>query len=271
MTRPTNVLWIGGRSGAGKSTVARLLARRHGLRWYSCDTKTWEHLDRAVAAGDPAAVEWARLTPLQRSELPTVDKLRLTLDRTSMVLADVAGLLDRPAVIAEGTNVLPSMVPDGSCAVWLTAEPTIRAERTRQRGWGGAGGEIDLIRARELQAEIDTARATVIDTTHHTGVLDTVTMIETTAASWFASRPTATSTAERRSLIREGNVAVVRQYRGGRARAGNTDTTGPVRSYDCECAADGCVALVQRALESFPDPFTSAAAPILAPEHRTAT
>jgi adenylate kinase family enzyme len=41
------VLWIGGPPGAGKSTVARHLARRRGLRWYQADTHTWTHRDRA--------------------------------------------------------------------------------------------------------------------------------------------------------------------------------------------------------------------------------
>jgi adenylylsulfate kinase-like enzyme len=38
-----HVLWIGGAPGSGKTTIATRLARRHGLRLYSADTKTWEH------------------------------------------------------------------------------------------------------------------------------------------------------------------------------------------------------------------------------------
>ena len=46
-----HTFWIGGPSGAGKSTIARQLVRRWGLRLYACDTRTWEHRDRAIAAG----------------------------------------------------------------------------------------------------------------------------------------------------------------------------------------------------------------------------
>lgn len=50
-----HVLWIGGPPASGKTTVATSLARTHGLRLYSADTRTWSHRDRALAAADPAA------------------------------------------------------------------------------------------------------------------------------------------------------------------------------------------------------------------------
>lgn len=135
MTALQDVLWIGGSSGAGKSTVARLLARRHGLRWYSCDTRTWQHRARAIAASDPLAIEWEQLTPQQRSQLSTADALRLTLDRSNMVLDDIVALPDMPAVVAEGTNITPGTVPDGGLAIWLMAQSATRARRNLQRGW----------------------------------------------------------------------------------------------------------------------------------------
>ena len=64
-----HVVWIGGAPGSGKTTVARRLARRHGLRLYSADTRTWEHRDRALAAGHAAARCWESLSPAQRWEV----------------------------------------------------------------------------------------------------------------------------------------------------------------------------------------------------------
>jgi hypothetical protein len=33
----------------GKTAVAARIARKHGLRWYGTDTRTWQHRDRALA------------------------------------------------------------------------------------------------------------------------------------------------------------------------------------------------------------------------------
>jgi hypothetical protein len=61
-----HVLWIGGPPGTGKTAVATRIARRHGLRWYGADTRTWEHRDRALGAGNAAARRWEAMTPLLR-------------------------------------------------------------------------------------------------------------------------------------------------------------------------------------------------------------
>ena len=61
-----HVLWIGGPPGAGKSSVATRIARRYGLRWYNADTRTWQHRDRALRAGNAAARRWEAMTPKQR-------------------------------------------------------------------------------------------------------------------------------------------------------------------------------------------------------------
>jgi cytidylate kinase len=50
-----HTLWIGGAPASGKTTVATRIARRHGLRLYSADTRTREHRDpRARWAGHGA-------------------------------------------------------------------------------------------------------------------------------------------------------------------------------------------------------------------------
>jgi adenylylsulfate kinase-like enzyme len=45
-SRLRHVYWIGGASGSGKSTIARRLADRHGLRLYSTDEVMGDHAHR---------------------------------------------------------------------------------------------------------------------------------------------------------------------------------------------------------------------------------
>ena len=84
-------------------------------------------------------------------------------------------------------------------------------------------------------------------------------------------QPTATTTEQRRALIRAGNAAIVGQYRAGLARPWSTgDPAEVVRAYDCECARPGCVALVELPLTAFPEPYAHRSPALLAPGHRRA-
>lgn len=63
---PVHVIWIGGATGAGTTTVARRLAQRWGPRIYSADNWTWEHRDKTLAAGVEGAIRFEALTPAGR-------------------------------------------------------------------------------------------------------------------------------------------------------------------------------------------------------------
>ncbi|MBA3747942.1 MAG: hypothetical protein H0W96_10700 [Solirubrobacterales bacterium] len=121
-----HVLWIGGAPGSGKSTVAKLLARRHGLRLYAADTQTWAHRDRALAAGNAAAQRWESLTPAERTRCSTpAELLAMSLhhERGSMVVDDLRALPQSPQIVAEGSTLPAWAVARGiaarSQAVWL--------------------------------------------------------------------------------------------------------------------------------------------------------
>jgi hypothetical protein len=101
----SNVLWIGGQAGAGKTTAARHLARRHGLRRYSSDTQTWVHRDRALAAG---------------VELPARGPGAEYYDRKPMIIDDLRSLPVAPLIVAEGGQISPAMAKPERQAVWLT-------------------------------------------------------------------------------------------------------------------------------------------------------
>ena len=78
--------------------MASRLARRHGLRLYSADTRTWDHVERLIAAGSETALRWTTTRPPR-------DRFALHYERAPLVLEDLARLPDHPPVIAEGTVV----------------------------------------------------------------------------------------------------------------------------------------------------------------------
>jgi hypothetical protein len=64
--RLRHVYWIGGRSGAGKSTIARRLAERHRLRLYSTDAAMADHAGRVTPAECPLLSAFAAMDMDQR-------------------------------------------------------------------------------------------------------------------------------------------------------------------------------------------------------------
>jgi hypothetical protein len=231
------VLWIGGLSGAGKSTVARQLARRWGVRLYACDTRTWEHRDRAIAAGVEAAVRWEALTPAERDALPTAEyrPLEVIAERQQMIVDDLATFPRAPLVLAEGT-LLPAHAADPARSVWLV--PT-REFQARHR--------IDPERRtdpRDVVVAAANARGIPIVTVDGSrSIAELTDDIESRLREVLTAGPTATTIDERRVLLREANLDVVRQIRMGCARPWATvDAETQVRTFTCECGHADCTA-----------------------------
>ena len=254
-----HVLWIGGPPGVGKTTVAGILARRHGLRLYSADTRTWEHRDRALAAGDAAAQRWESLTPAERRDQPDADLLAQSLfsERGAMVVTDLAGFPASPLIVAEGTVIRPADVPQGAAAVWLMSN--IETVRRRIGDRDGQGNRLYELLVDVIAADVAAARAPTIEAT---GLAETVAAVEEFFAAELARGPLAADAAERRELLRQANLDVVEQVRGFYARPWAVgDPEAVVRGFICECGATTCEAFVQASVGSV------AVAPAIAAGH----
>lgn len=150
--RLRDVYWIGGGSGAGKSTVARGLADQYGLRRYATDDVMADHGRRMSSPGSPFLAEFAAMDMDERwvSRPPQVmletfhwfrgegfgliveDLLRLVDPASGPVprVGPDAGAGSGPRVIAEGFRLLPRLVrpllADPRHAVWLLPTPDFR-------------------------------------------------------------------------------------------------------------------------------------------------
>jgi hypothetical protein len=227
-----HVLWIGGPTGAGKTTVARRLVQRWGLRLYSADTRTWVHRDRALAAGVDAAI-WFESTPSAERATASLEQRRTLLlrdERAPMVLDDVLSLPTAPLVVAEGDVIAPNLV-DPARAVWL--DPVVSFQlRHRSAAWVEIGSPVDEARAFGIPTvAVDGMRS----------VHDVVQEVEDLFAELLHSGPHASSTDERRALLRGANLDIVDQIRTGCARPWATaEPDTQVRSFVCECGDDSC-------------------------------
>jgi len=242
LTDPSHVLWIGGAPGTGKTTVATIVMRCHGLRLYSADTRTWIHRDRAIRAGNAAAIRWESISRDERLSAPDDELIAMSLhhERGAMVLADIADLPDSPLVLAEGSVIRPAELRAGASAIWLVNPADEQARRLRERD--GDSNRLYELLHREIGAEVAAAGARVVEARD---IETTVAAVDRAFAPLLARGPVAASVAERRALVREANLAIVDQVRGYYARPwASGDPEAVVRSFVCECADRACVALV---------------------------
>jgi len=260
-----HVLWIGGAPVSGKTTVATRLARRHGLRWYGADTRTWEHRDRAIRAGSARALRWEEMTPSERWETATpAEMLELSLhrERGPMVVEDLEALPRSPLVVADGTTLPAAAVPDRSRAAWLIPTPEFQRRLFDERRLERGPRELYRLLAETIEREARESGLPILVVDGALTVDATVEAVDQAFAAAIAEGPRAETAWERRALIREANTAIMGQVRAGQARPwAEGDAERVVRTFLCECGDPSCTATVDVTVG------VAASAPILAPRH----
>ncbi len=191
------IVAIDGPAGAGKSSVARLLAHRLDFRYLDTGAMyralAWLALDEGVALEDGAA-----LTTLARANPVAIGDA----DRVTVAGHDVTSAIREPRidaavpvvarhpgvrevmrerqralghegdVVIEGRDIGVVVAPDAAVKVWLVADPAVRARR-RHAERAGADAETlaTALRERDERDAVDTHRAAdavEIDTTELT-------------------------------------------------------------------------------------------------------
>ena len=265
-----HILWIGGPPGTGKTTIATGIARRHGLRWYGADTRTWEHRDRALRAGNQAARRWEAMTPQQRWEQSTpAEMLDMSLhaERGPMVVDDLRALPDSPLVVAEGSTLPAQAVSSGiavcSRAVWLLPTDEFQRALLGARGTPPGPTALYLLLTKRIAGEANEHGAPTLILDGSLDLEATIAAVEELFVEALTEGPHAETRAERRVLLREANEAIVAQVRGYYARPwAQGDAQSVVREFFCECGSTACQAGVH-----VPVAAVNAGA-VLAPGHR---
>jgi 2-phosphoglycerate kinase len=142
-SRLRHVYWVGGGSGAGKSTIARRLATKHGLRLYSTDDAMADHGRRYSPDDCPFLTEFKKMSMDER----WVDRSPQTMLETfhwfrgegfGLIVEDLLELPPDEGVIVEGFRLLPQLVKpllhDSSHGVWLIPTPEFRLAAFESRG-----------------------------------------------------------------------------------------------------------------------------------------
>lgn len=141
--RLRHVRWIGGGSGAGKSTVARRLTARHGLRLLATDELMADHGRRSDPADSPYLSEFAVMDMDERWVRRSPDTMLETFhwhrgEGFGLIVEDLLALPAEPGVIVEGFRLLPHLVKPllarTGQAVWLLPTPGFRLAAFGSRG-----------------------------------------------------------------------------------------------------------------------------------------
>ncbi len=145
--RLRHIRWLGGGSGAGKSTVARLLAEKHGLRLSSTDDMQSAHTARSTPADHPLLHAFLALTMDERWVKRTPEEMFRTFhgfhgEGFELLLEDLLDLPTDLPILVEGYKLLPRLVAPllsrPEQAVWLIPTPEFRRAALASRGSTGS-------------------------------------------------------------------------------------------------------------------------------------
>jgi 2-phosphoglycerate kinase len=141
--RLRHVYWLGGGSGAGKSTVGRGIAARHRLRLYPTDDVMSEHARRSTPEDCPSLAEFLAMDMDERWLNRSPETMLETFhwfrgEGFGLIVEDLLRLPAQPGVVVEGFRLLPRLVKpllaEPGHAVWLLPTPDFRLAAFGSRG-----------------------------------------------------------------------------------------------------------------------------------------
>jgi 2-phosphoglycerate kinase len=138
-----HVYWIGGGSGAGKSTIARRIAAQYGMRLYSTDNVMADHARRCMPEDCPFLSRFMAMDMDDRWVNRAPEIMLETFhwfrgEGFGLIVEDLLQIPKEPSVIVEGFRLLPRLVrpllSEPNHAVWLLPTPEFRWTAFESRG-----------------------------------------------------------------------------------------------------------------------------------------
>jgi hypothetical protein len=244
-------LFVGGGTAGGKTTLGRTLAGRHGLRLLPIDAFWYEHAERSNETPPPPDVAWLERAPAtMAADFERVSRLMLR-----YVLEDLPSLPAQPAVVVEGPQVVPDLLPEGARAVFLIPTPEFQHANLSVRPMPSSDPERALanrlVKDRlyaDRVAELARGRGfTVIDVDGSRPPEEILAQVEDEFAAFLgASEPV-----DLPGVRRWENEKIARNVRAWVA-SGDHRVSGEVRvPFACECGRLGCCERVELTMDAF--------------------
>jgi hypothetical protein len=139
-----HVRWLGGGSGAGKSTIAHHLAAANALHLYRTDDVIADHVQRARSLDTPLLDAFLAMEMDERWVTRSPEAMLTTFpwfagEGFDLIVEDVLALPRNPSILAEGFRLLPRLVAPllshPHQAVWLVPTPAFRRAAFDRRGF----------------------------------------------------------------------------------------------------------------------------------------
>jgi hypothetical protein len=236
-------IWIGGGTGAGKSTVARALAVDYGLRRFPIDAFWYAYDARWGQPRKSPDEQWLETPP----EVQAVEFEEVSRRMMRYAIDDLGELSEAPTVV-EGPQILPDLVPVGDQAVFLDSTPewqrSVLVPRPMPSSDPDRALEARLVKDRLYADRVAAlARERGFPVLVMDGSLDLVTEVE----SLLEITGGAT---DLRAVRRWENEAVAANIR---AWLASPETTREHYGHEfaCECGRRGCGETVRLTVEEF--------------------
>ena len=235
------VLWIGGATGAGKTSISRALAFRHDLQLYNVDHRTYDHVERLPRTPPP---DWSR-PPDELAERFVAHAN----ERWPLVLEDLAALAPSPGAIAEGPFLLPELVPEGAAALFLVpTEERARATVAERRARPVLVERNRLLAERIARSARERGFVVVDVDRPLPGMIE---LAEAHFATAIAALPRAV---DRTAIRRFENDVLARQVRLYKS-SGDAPREPPsdewTLAFACECDRPGCAEVVELSIAAY--------------------